>query len=65
MWRGGRGKAERAKGRAVSETSRESVGKWNPAGNPVWLSGRALRQKCKRLWVRFPGNTHTNEKCIT
>ncbi len=32
---------------------------------PVWLSGRALRQKRKRLWVRFPGNTHTNEKCIT
>ncbi len=28
---------------------------------PVWLSGRALRQQCKRLWVRFPGNTHTNE----
>ncbi len=27
MWRGGRGKAERAKGRAVSETSGESVGK--------------------------------------
>ncbi len=32
---------------------------------PVWLSGRALRQQRKRLWVRFPGNTHTNEKCIT
>ncbi len=28
---------------------------------PVWLSGRALRQQRKRLWVRFPGNTHTNE----
>ncbi len=28
----------------------------------VWLSGRALRQQRKRLWVRFPGNTHTNEK---
>ncbi len=27
---------------------------------PVWLSGRALRQQRKRLWVRFPGNTHTN-----
>ncbi len=25
---------------------------------PVWLSGRALRQQRKRLWVRFPGNTH-------
>ncbi len=32
---------------------------------PVWLSGRALRQQRKRLWVRFPGNTHTNGKCIT
>ncbi len=32
---------------------------------PVWLSGRALRQQRKRLWVRFPGNTRTNEKCIT
>ncbi len=29
---------------------------------PVWLSGRALRQQRKRLWVRFPGNTHTNVK---
>ncbi len=28
---------------------------------PVWLSGRALRQQRKRLWVRFPGNTLTNE----
>ncbi len=28
---------------------------------PVWLSGRALRQQQKRLWVRFPGNTHANE----
>ncbi len=28
---------------------------------PVWLSGRALCQQRKRLWVRFPGNTHTNE----
>ncbi len=28
---------------------------------PVWLSGRALRQQRKRLWVRFPGNTHTDE----
>ncbi len=27
MWRGGRGKAERAKGRAGSETSGETVGK--------------------------------------
>ncbi len=25
---------------------------------PVWLSGRALRQQRKRLWVRFPGNTY-------
>ncbi len=31
---------------------------------PVWLSGRALRQQRKRLWVRFPGNTHTDEKFI-
>ncbi len=28
---------------------------------PVWLSGRALRQWRRRLWVQFPGNTHTNE----
>ncbi len=28
---------------------------------PVWLSGRALRQQRKRLWVRFPGITCTNE----
>ncbi len=28
---------------------------------PVWLSGRALRLLRKRLWVRFPGNTCTNE----
>ncbi len=31
----------------------------------MWLSGRALRQQRKRLWVRVPGNTHTDEKCIT
>ncbi len=30
-------------------------------GVPLWLSGRALRQLRKRLWVRFPGNTCTNE----
>ncbi len=29
---------------------------------PVWLSGRALRQQRKRLWVRFPGNTYTDKK---
>ncbi len=28
---------------------------------PVWLSGGALRQQRKRLWVRFPGNTCTNK----
>ncbi len=28
---------------------------------PVWLSGRALRQQRKRLWVRFPGNTNTDK----
>ncbi len=27
---------------------------------PVCLSGRALCQQRKRLWVRFPGITHTN-----
>ncbi len=32
---------------------------------PVWLSGRALRQQRKRLWVRFSGNTQTDKKCIT
>ncbi len=33
---------------------------------PVWLSGRALRQQRKRLWVWFPGNTYTDKKiCIT
>ncbi len=35
------------------------IGIYKPV--PVWLSGRALRQQRKRLWVRFPGNTHTNE----
>ncbi len=30
----------------------------------LWLSGRALRYQCKRLWVQFPGNTHTDKKCI-
>ncbi len=30
----------------------------------LWLSGRALRLQCKRLWVQFPGNTHTDNKCI-
>ncbi len=28
----------------------------------LWLSGRALRQQCKRLWVQFPGNTYW-QKC--
>ncbi len=27
---------------------------------PVWLSGRALRQQRKRLWVRYPVNTNTD-----
>ncbi len=30
----------------------------------LWLSGRVLRQQRKRLWVQFPGNTHTDKKCI-
>jgi len=32
---------------------------------PLWLNGRALRQQRKRLWVRFPGNTYTDKKCVT
>ncbi len=28
----------------------------------LWLSGRASRQQRKRLWVQFPGNTHTDKK---
>ncbi len=36
-------------------------GKVTLDGVPVWLSGRALCQQRKRLWVQFPGNTHTNE----
>ncbi len=31
----------------------------------LWLNGRALCQQRKRLWVQFPGNTHTDKKCIT
>ncbi len=38
-----------------------SVSTFKPLGFPVRLSGRALRQLRKRLWVRFPGNTCTNE----
>ncbi len=35
----------------------------SPYGNFfLWLSGRALRKQCKRLWVKFPGNTHTDQK---
>ncbi len=30
----------------------------------LWLSGRALHLHCKRLWVQFTGNTHTDIKCI-
>ncbi len=30
----------------------------------LWLSGRALGLQLKRLWVQFPGNTHTDKKCI-
>ncbi len=28
----------------------------------LWLSGRALRKQRKSLWVKFPGNTHTDKK---
>ncbi len=32
----------------------------------LWLSGRALHYRSKRLWVQFPGNTRTDKnKCIT
>ncbi len=37
MWRGGRGKAERAKGREGSETSGESVGKWIIINTCIWF----------------------------
>ncbi len=30
----------------------------------LWVSGRALHWQRKRLWVQFPGNTHTDKKCI-
>ncbi len=30
----------------------------------LWLSGRALRWQLKRLWVQFPGNTHTDKTII-
>ncbi len=30
----------------------------------LWLSGRALHWQRKRSWVQFPGNTHTDNKCI-
>ncbi len=29
----------------------------------LFLRGRALRQQRKRLWVKFPGSTHTDKKC--
>ncbi len=37
LWRGGRGKAERAKGRVGSETSGETVGKWMMINTCIWF----------------------------
>ncbi len=41
-----------------SEFSRFVQNQMNNKYMFLWLSGRALRQQRKRLWVRFPGNTH-------
>ncbi len=42
----------------VNETKREWICVF------LWLSGRALCLQHKRLWVQFPGNWHTDKKCI-
>ncbi len=26
----------------------------------LWLSGKSIALAAQRLWVRFPGNTHTD-----
>ncbi len=53
MWRGGRGKAERASGRAGSEMSGESVGKWIMINTCIWfqwLPGRLEKAPAGLQW---------------
>ncbi len=51
LWRGGRGKAERAKGRAGVETSGETVGKWMMINTCIcfqWLPERVQKRPARR-----------------
>ncbi len=53
LWRGGRGKAERARGRVGSETSGESVGKWIMINTCIWfqwLPGRLEKAPAGLQW---------------
>ncbi len=45
LWRGARGKAERARGRAGLETSGETFGKWMIINTCIWFQWLSERHK--------------------
>ncbi len=66
LWRGGRGKAERARGRAGSETSGESVGKWIMINTCIWfqwLPGRLEKAPAGLQWGGSSEHAKEREHC--
>ncbi len=62
MWQGGRGKAERAKGRAGSETSGESVGKWIMINTCIWFQWLPGRLEKAPAGLQWGGSNEQRER---
>ncbi len=62
MWRGGRGKAERARGRAGSEKSGESVGKWIMINTCIWFQWLPGRLEKAPAGLQWGGSSEQRER---
>ncbi len=62
MWRGGRGKAERTRGRAGSETSGESVGKWIMINTCIWFQWLPGRLEKAPAGLQWGGSNEQRER---
>ncbi len=62
LWRGGRGKAERAKGRAGSKTSGESVGKGIMINTCIWFQWLPGRLEKAPAGLQWGGSNEQQER---
>ncbi len=62
LWRGGRGKAERAKGRAGSKTSGESVGKGIMINTCIWFQWLPGRLEKAPAGLQWRGSNEQQER---